>query len=88
MKDTDLEGLRILYRGAPMVRESLETDPAGYKMLGRGIFEKDLEECGYTKKELRKLCDQGILKKTTTVFRGAWRNTYVLLQSEEGAKSA
>lgn len=48
------------------------------KIVGKGVFEKDLEAQGFEKRELKKLCQASVLKKVTTRFNGGWRNTYVL----------
>ena len=79
----DRATLEILFANGPMIRQTLEKDPSGTKMLGRGLFEKDLESQGFTKSELRKLVDQEILARTTVRYQGGWRNTYVLLPSKE-----
>lgn len=55
-------------------------------ILGRGMHEKQLELAGYTKKELAKLVEAGIMYKTTVYDQG-WRNTYVLLDSTQGEQS-
>lgn len=46
--------------------------------IGRGFFEQDLIQIyGFTKKELAKLVSHETLMRTTTVYQGGWRTTYV-----------
>jgi hypothetical protein len=52
-------------------------------IIGRGLFESQLEQLGYAKKELKKLVESGALDLKTTRYQGGWRNTYVLLPSQE-----
>lgn len=47
-------------------------------IIGRGFFESDLVKMGFTKRELKALCEERMLEKVTTRFQGGWRNTYVL----------
>lgn len=54
------------------------------QVLGRGIFEKELEFQGFTKSELRKLVSKRTLELVTTRFQGGWRNTYVLHMEVKG----
>lgn len=74
----ELDVLRVLFSGGFEVRQTLEKNPSGKVILGKGIFEKHLEDSGFPKSELRKLVKQGILLKVTTRYQDSWRNTYVL----------
>ena len=72
----DLKKLGFLFAHGTMVK-------SGDVELGKGVFEKDLERWGYSKKQLGKLVASGVLTKTTTRYQGGWRNTYVLPQVNE-----
>lgn len=48
------------------------------KCVGKGVFEKALEEQGFEKSELKKLCKASVLKRVTTRHQNSWRTTYVL----------
>jgi hypothetical protein len=71
------EGLKFLFNQGVPIRQ------IDGVIMGNGLFEKDLEEQGFTKKELRKLCDRGMLRKVITKFQGGWRNTYVLIGGDQ-----
>lgn len=49
------------------------------EIMGKGMFEKDLERFGFKKKKLREFTDKGLFKLITTRYQGGWRNTYVLM---------
>lgn len=70
--------IALIFEGAPLVRQTLEKNPSGAKMLGRGHFEAFLVRAGVSKRELKQLVSQGVLTKVTTTHNGGWRNTYVL----------
>lgn len=53
-------------------------------VVGKGLFETDLENLGFKKKKLREYVAKGLFKLVTTNYRGAWRNTYVLPKTNEG----
>lgn len=53
------------------------------KVIGRGLFEKHLEELNYTKSELRKMIKAGILQESIVNLDRSWRKTYYLPLTKE-----
>lgn len=54
------------------------------EIIGRGVFEKDLERVGFDKRGLKQLVKEGILQRVTTQYQGGWRTTYVLPADGKG----
>lgn len=52
--------------------------------IGRGFFEADLiNQLGFTKPELRKLCKEDLIKKVMAPFKNGWRTTYFLAMDRQ-----
>lgn len=79
--EKEVEMLRPIFANGPII-----TKTEGVKTihLGRGLFETDLVGLlGFDKRQLKSLAHAGVLLKTTTRYKGGWRNTYVLIDSQD-----
>ncbi len=47
-------------------------------VMGKGVLETRLVAQGFSKRDLKKLVANSMLKRVITQFQGGWRNTYVL----------
>ena len=78
--------LRPIFANGPIITR---TEGAKTIHIGRGLFETDLVGLlGFDKRKLKILAHQGVLMRTTTRYKGGWRNTYVLIDSKDQADSA
>lgn len=67
----------LLPRLGAAFRHAFTVKDAG-EVMGKGLFEIDLERAGFVKKDLKALVTMGVIRQTTTRWKGGWRNTYVL----------
>lgn len=47
-------------------------------IIGKGMYERDLEEQGFSKRLLRRFVEKLVLRRVMLTHQGGWRNAYVL----------
>ena len=83
--EKEVEMLRPIFANGPIITK---TEGVKTVHLGRGLFETDLVNLlGFDKRGLKRLEHAGVLLRVTTRFKGGWRNTYVLIDSQDRGTS-